>query len=312
MKKFLAISGGGDRGCVVVGALLELCRYEGNVSADWEELAGISVGGLIAATLSQSDKNGSVEQLEMLKKEFFSKNFHVVDSWAWGGTIVNALDALMYHNSIYQSKPLERMIERWYNDKKVARPFYVGAYNKTLCRYETFNSNDCKSMSHPILASASVPIILPDVKIDSFMYEDGGVRHLIPVNEIRKWVSKTDGEKHVDVLVCYPVNNFKHFMKTLVPKTEYSLINNSVRTVADMMLLTMQNDLLQIAKMLDKSLEEITASNCGAYTNGDLTIRIMSPKDGNYSDFTQMNIKSVRDMFDSGTKSVREYLNAKK
>jgi len=54
MKSFLALSGGGDRGCVLVGILDELHEMKGELEIQWEECAGISAGALTAAMVSQT------------------------------------------------------------------------------------------------------------------------------------------------------------------------------------------------------------------------------------------------------------------
>ena len=184
----------------------------------------------------------------------------------------------------------------------------MGAYNKTLCRYETFHSGDEESMENAILASAAVPVILPSVKIDSYKYEDGGMRHMLPIVEIEKWVAKTEGPKHVDVIMCFPVNNYELFMKMCVPTTGYPIINNAVRTMSDVMLQQMENDLKRIAKLVNKSYEEITKSNCGEWTYNNLTVRVLSPADGEFTSFIHMNPKSSMKLFESGARAVRDYL----
>lgn len=310
MKRFLAMSGGGDRGCVLVGILAELYHIQGKEVTDWEELAGISAGGLIASILSQTTTNTIYDKIKTIKDIFLDGGFHVVDSWVWGGQVVNVLDALMFHDSIFQSTPMQKLIKKHYNSKDVQRKFSVGAYNKTLCRYESFNSDDCKQMESAVLASAAVPIVLPNVKIDNYTYEDGGVRHLIPVNEIENWIKKNPNtKKKVDVLVCFPVNNYKVFLKMIVPETSYPLINNSIRSLGDIMLLTMENDLKRLAKLLNITYEELTVDNCSEFTHNDLTIRILSPNDGEFTSFISMNPATSMKLFESGARSVRDYLN---
>lgn len=309
MKRFLAMSGGGDRGCVLVGILAEMYNIEGKDGTSWEELAGISAGGLVASIISQSSVDTVQQKIGTIKDIFLDGGFHVVESWVWGGQVINMVDALMFHDSIFQSTPMQALIKKHYDGKNVQRRFSVGAYNKTLCRYETFNSDDCKNMGDAVLASAAVPIVFPNVKIDDYTYEDGGVRHLIPVNEIESWILKNKDEQlHVDVLVCFPVNDYQKFIKMIVPRTSYPLINNSIRSLGDIMLLTMQNDLKRLANLVNVTYEELIISNCSLYTHGNLTLRIISPTDGEYSDFVHMSPATSMKLFESGARSVREYL----
>ena len=53
MKRFLACSGGGDKGIIMVGMLLELYKSKGKEFVAWDEMAGISVGGILVAYISK-------------------------------------------------------------------------------------------------------------------------------------------------------------------------------------------------------------------------------------------------------------------
>lgn len=312
MKSFLAMSGGGDRGCVLVGILDELHEMKGETEIGWDQCAGISAGALTAAMISQTDVKTFRKTIKTLKDIFLQGGFHVVESWVYGGQVINMLDALIYHESIYQSTPMKNLIDQHFDVNKIVRPFSVGAYNKTLCKYETFRSkDDVKDIKRAVLASAAVPVVLPSVQIDGYKYEDGGMRHLIPVIEIQEWLNKTKGPKHVDVLVCFPINNYELFMKMTVPNTAYPLINNTVRSMCDVMLQQMQTDLKALSDMVNVSYEVFTSNNCCEFTNGDLTIRVLSPADGEFTSFIHMKPETSMKLFESGARAVREYLTPK-
>lgn len=310
MKSFLALSGGGDRGCVLVGILDELHEMKGELEIQWEECAGISAGALTAAMVSQTTNETFRDTINLLKQIFLEGGFHVVDAWVYGGAVINMVDALLWHESVFQNTPMKNLIYQHFKQENVKRPLSVGAYNKTLCRYESFNSSNDK-MSDAILASAAVPVILPSVTIDSYAYEDGGMRHMFPIEEIEAWVKNTKGPKHVDVVMCFPVNNYELFMKMCVPKTGYAIINTAVRTMSDVMLQMMENDLRRLSKLVHKTYDEVTENNCGEFTYKDLTIRILSPADGEFTSFIHMNPKSSMKLFESGARAVRDYLTCK-
>ena len=50
-----------------------------------------------------------------------------------------------------------------------------------------------------MIATSALPIVLPSVQIGDSMYEDGGMKHLIPVNEVKEWL-KLPGKKTIDVM----------------------------------------------------------------------------------------------------------------
>lgn len=310
VKSFLALSGGGDRGCVLIGMLTELYHMKGQNAIQWEEIGGISAGALVGSLIAQTDAANFEEKVKEAKTIFLSGGFHVVENWVYGGQVINLLDALLYHESVFQNNPMKLLIENNFDKENLKRKIHVGAYNKTKCTYQSFDSSN-KDFNLAIMASASVPVILPSVQIGEDHYEDGGMRHLIPVMEIKQWIQKTIGPKHVDVMVCFPINNTDAFIKMTTPETTYPLLNQACRSMSDIMLQQMMNDLKIIAELCDVTCEELSKSNCNEFVNGDLTIRLLSPSDGTYSSFIHMNPKSSMSMFESGARAVREYLTPK-
>jgi len=304
MASYLAMSGGGERGCLLVGMLDRLHKMS---NVQWQAVAGISAGALVGSMVAQSTEATFQETIDQLKSMFLSKDFHVVDSWTWGGDIVNFLDAFLFHDSIFQNTPLKQLIADHFDTANCQRKLYVGAYNRSLHRYETFDTT-ATNLPDAILASAAVPVIFPPVEIDTYLYEDGGVEHLIPVLEIEQWVKSTVGKKHVDVLVCYPINNYKAFNDITAMKTEYPLLNNMARTLSDDMLSKLKDDLQHLAKLCGVSYEELTKSNCGTFINGDLTVRILSTKDGQHHSFVHMDPKVSMELYHSGESAVIDYL----
>ena len=309
-KSFLALSGGGDRGCVLIGMLTELYHMKGESVIQWEEVAGISAGALVGSLVAQTDNKNFDDKVKEAKSIFLAGGFHVVENWVWGGQIINLLDALLYHESVFQNAPMKQLIQDNFKKENLKRKIHVGAYNKTKCKYESFDSAHEK-FEQAIMASASVPVVLPSVEINGSRYEDGGMRHLIPVIEIENWVKKTIGPKHVDIMVCFPINNVEAFIRMTTPETNYPLLNQACRSMSDIMLQQMVNDLQTVAKLCGVKTEELMKSNCNEFTNGDLTIRLLSPSDGTYSSFIHMNPKSSMSMFESGARAVREYLTPK-
>ena len=51
----------------------------------------------------------------------------MVDAWVYGGQIINMLDALMWHESVFQNTAMSDLINKHFDMKNVKRPFSVGA-----------------------------------------------------------------------------------------------------------------------------------------------------------------------------------------
>lgn len=315
MKRFLACSGGGDKGIIMVGMLLELYKSKGKEFVTWDEMAGISVGGILVAYISQTTPDTFEPMMTRLKDAFMENKIKVIKKWGWGGQFLNFVNAFMFHSSLYSNQNLVHTIHDWFDESKVYCPFSVGAYNKTLAEYETFSSSEhVGHMSKAILASASIPVVLPEVKIGSHMYQDGGMRHLIPVVEIKKWLHKMKdaGPKHIDILVCYPIHKFDAFIKMSAPMVRYDLVNESTRMVTDLMLEQLEMDLREIADICGVSFEEIHQTPCGRFEFGDTVVQILSPASGHFTSMLSMSKQQNKEYFDSGVEIAKEYTTSLK
>jgi len=293
---FLACSGGGDRGIVLLGMIKQLNATK---KIKYDKMAGISSGALVCSLLSVLDnyEHSLDKQINLMLDE----KFQVTKPWS---SYFNAIDAYMFHESIYDSKPLRDLIHQHFDSKEIKVPFTVGAYNKTLATYETLQPTQ-----DTILASASLPIVLPSVKINNYDYEDGGMRHLIPVREIKEWVKHTDGTKVIDVLMCFPINNKEIFMKMLIPHDASGIIRVAKRSLADIMLSTMTNDLMDLSRMMNVSFEEIIQKPCNTFQNGDITLNLYSPYYGWHSDFVHMSRENSQKLLESGRDTIKTYLS---
>lgn len=305
--RFLACSGGGDRGIILLGMMLKLYDHD-KKNVEWSEVAGISAGGFCAAYVSQTTSETFLPMLTKLREAFFTGEFDVVSPWVWGGSLVNTIDAYLFHDSLYSNVKMKNVIKKWFDPSKIVRPLHLGTYDKTKYAYKTFSSTDAHNdMMKAVLASASVPAILPEVDIDGDKFQDGGMRHIIPVSEIKEWVLHTPGKKHVDVLVCYPIHEVALFTKMNIPNIENRFLHMSARMMSDMMLDQLQGDLRELSMLCGTSFDTFTANACGKFTHGDITLRILSPSHGKYTSMLDMNPTKNHSLFDSGTSVVKEF-----
>ncbi len=172
MPRFLACSGGGDRGVIQLGMLLEMYKKCGKEAIAYDEMAGISAGAFTCAFMSQLTPETFEREIQKLIDAFLHGNMTVIQPWTWGGPIINFINATLYHSSIYSNAKLKHLLHTWYNQQKTIVPFYVGTYNKTLAQYETFSSS-CHDMQKVILASSAIPVVFPEIKIGKYYYQDG-------------------------------------------------------------------------------------------------------------------------------------------
>ena len=298
----LAMSAGGDRGAVLVGMLHGLYLSKGKERVDWHLIAGISAGAIVGGLISQTLPETFDQCMEHAKDLFELGGFHVVEPHTSLGFYINALDALWYHKSMYNNTPMVKLVEENFNESLCFTPLKVGAYNKDLCEYETFSDN----LQEAIVASASVPIVFPAVKIGAHHYFDGGMRHIIPVKEIFEFIKENE-RCTVDVMICYPINCYELFFKATTPEGFLPLIEESIRVMTDQMLSTLSNDLRRIADFLEIEYEELRQNPCNTFHKGGVTINIFSPDDATYTNFTNIKPEEMRNMYNGGKRIVMDF-----
>lgn len=307
MPRFLACSGGGDRGIIQLGMLLEMYKKCGKEAIAYDEMAGISAGAFTCAFMSQLIPETFEREIRKLIDAFLNGNMTVIQPWTWGGPIINFINATLYHSSIYSNAKLKHLLHTWYDQQKTIVPFYVGTYNKTLAQYESFSSS-CSDMEKAILASSAIPVVLPEIQIGKYHYQDGGMRHMIPVPEIKHWIQRTKGKKHIDILICYPIHNVDIFTQTTVPVVRFPIVNEATQMISNLMLEQMQNDLFDLSKILQVPVHELTKTPTFQYTREDITIRILSPTTGHYHSIASMNATRNRRLLQQGKHIVDRFL----
>ncbi len=308
MKKLLALSGGGDRGAVLVGMLHGVYRALGKDAVKWDQIAGISAGAIVGALVSQTTPYDFDKRMEHARDLFESGGFHVVTPHINLGYFANMVNALMYHDSIYSNEAMRTLISDNYDIANELIHLQVGMYNKGTCEYETYEG---PKKEDAIIASAAVPIIFPPVNINGKMYSDGGSRHMIPVEEVFEFIEKNKGDTIlVDLMICYPINSPELFFNMTTPKTSYPLIEEMFHLITDQMLNVMYNDLRELARYLDIPFEELTEKPCNTFITEDVTIRLFSPDDGRYSNFTAIDPKEMENMYKSGKRVAMDFIKS--
>lgn len=307
IPRLLALSAGGDRGAVLVGMLHGLYKCKGRDRVDWDQVSGISAGAIVGGLVSQTLPQTFDSKMELARDLFEVGGFHVVQPHTRWGFYVNAIDAVWYYDSLYSNEPMKKMINDHFNEGLCYTDLTVGAYNKDSCEYEIFKHD----LHRAILASASVPIVLPAVQIGEHKYQDGGMRHIIPVQEIFEFIERNENKCSVDVMICYPVSCYELFFKATTPVGYLPLIEEAFRVMTDQMLSTLNNDLKELARYLGITFDEIREKTCNTFKKGEVTINLFSPEDAVFTNFTDIKPQQMKNMYDGGKRVVMEYLNTK-
>ena len=210
------------------------------------------------------------------------------------GNVVNVLFAVVFRRSLFQSQ-LPQLAEP-YLHKPLQKTLQVGAYNATTATYHTFTQSD-KEIDKAIIASASVPGLFAPVEIRGEEYVDGGVAHVLPVNEILDYWQHKEGD--IDILLCYPTN-FHDFMQSNM-KEGKSIPKDMEKYAHEIMWNTMQRDIATLEQHIAKPLLSVNRIK-------ERTVRFVKPTLSIYSDFIAPSKETIVRMFKHGQDAARTEL----
>lgn len=310
MSKWAVFSGGGSKGAAQVGMLRS--RLDAEPDLDYSGYAGISVGALNSAFLSQ----GKLDQtLPLLEEIWFKKIkgnrsiwlYHlyyylalsaagillsfglfitalVLNWWvasALLGLIFLASFYLPYFvltktKSIYNASPLSKLVYENYhpvNTMMANKTLLVGAVSWKKGIYEVANQ-DNRRIHEWVLASSAFPVFLTNRYINGLFYTDGGIREIAPLRDAIE-----HGATEVDVYLASPLEMCED--EENLP----SLPDQVMRLIEIMSNEILRNDLLEISRL-----------------NPGVKIRIFMPKKKLTSNSLSFDPKLLRYMYEEGKK----------
>ena len=203
MKRALVLSGGGSKGAYAVGAVKALLES----GRQYQIVSGVSVGGLIATWIAMSKPENQASEYQGLLDVWYNikGNKDVYKPWApWFLTYIWSL----WKGGIYNMGPLRKIISNGIDTQKLSSSgvkFSVGVVSLTTGRYKSVLLSD-NSLVNPniidwIWASAIFPVLFPPVLIGSEEWVDGGLRNVIPIDDVLQ-----DNPDVVDVVITSPID----------------------------------------------------------------------------------------------------------
>lgn len=204
----LVLSGGGARGFAHIGILIGLAEQGITPIA----ISGTSAGSLVGVFVA--DGFHPTEIKEIFEKHKFAKNINFLD----------------FKSGIFSSSPLYELIDknlRTKNIEDLKTPFYVTTTNLANGDRIVFNSG---KISDLIVASCSIPILLPPVYINGIPHVDGGVTSNLPVEPFLP----KDGHKIIGVNVnpISPYSNETGIIDTVDRTIQLCLKENVMRNAS--------------------------------------------------------------------------------
>lgn len=208
MKKYktgLVLSGGGTRGFAHLGVIAAL--FENGIKPD--VIAGTSAGSIVGAFIASGKTPEEI--LAIFKK-----------GWFFSYTKLQLpVDGLMKLDG------LKEVIQKNIGTKNIEdlkTPFFITVSNLNLGTVEYRNKGN---LGETVLASSSIPVIFSPVKLDKYLYVDGGLMDNIPVEPI-----KNDCEKIIvsNISPLNPKENLKNLIQ-ITSRTFYMSVNANMKTV---------------------------------------------------------------------------------
>ncbi|MDM4720570.1 patatin-like phospholipase family protein [Micromonospora sp. WMMA1363] len=164
---------GGFLGAVEVGMLRALFRA--GIQPDL--VLGTSIGAVNGALVAADPTEAVTDRLVRLWASPKA-------SEVYGGSLARQLRRFAVHNHLYSPRPLRRMLQNELGEQTTFAdlrvPFRCCATNIERAMEHWFDSGP---VVPAVVASASVPGLLPAACIDGRHYIDGGIVNSIPINE---------------------------------------------------------------------------------------------------------------------------------
>lgn len=287
----LAISSGGDHSAYVLGMLKGVFVTQPSIT-EWTTVCGISAGALIGTKIAQIDTEDRANFIKtvntlMQSHQTFTK------SWSTMGTVVSLAKAFFWHGGLFKSQLGDLVSEEW---AEKYRDLYVGAYNQTEGRYQSFGP---KPEIPQVTASASIPVVFESVKFNNMEYCDGAIAHILPIREIKAHWNEGD----LDVMICYPTNH-EEFIKSSDYLTKYQLMGRVFNTLSENTWYNLNRDLDDLSELVGQDVR-----NGGTFKVGSKTVRVYVPRKGYYCDVVNRDFSTLKKMHLHGEEVAKELLS---
>jgi predicted patatin/cPLA2 family phospholipase len=310
----LAVGAGGGHAAFTVGVLKGLFVDSGDC-AEWTHLAGISAGALVVGMIQQVDPYNPSEYWKALDTITCKLcNKFPLRPHLRGGGALNAMYSLFFSNSLYQND-LPKFIQSNIDFAKIRRrdrTLSIGMYNQTKGQYETHVVAPEMSEDHIVkmlTASCSVPCALPPQQIGEDMYVDGGMYHVLPVDEIVAFWNAHKG--HVDILACYPTQSLQEFKICEEVKSKFALVTQCSDFIIDTYWNTYQRDLDRIDELFNIKVRESAVNTWNVATaSGMRRVRFFSPCVGVYIDLVGNQESVAQLLMRHGREAAKEATSA--
>jgi NTE family protein len=208
-NRALVMSGGGAKGAFQLGAVDYLVNDR---KLDFQVIAGVSTGSLNATVLAQAGPGELGAYVKRLAEVWFKirddNDIYKKAPFKWLlGKFILAL-----RNSLFLPGPLENKLRAVVDPAKLrssGRELRVGGVSLESGKYRSVRGTDPDILKWT-LASSSIPLAFPPVRIGNESNVDGGVRNITPLKDAMEALAKLPGaglagEDEIYVVLASPL-----------------------------------------------------------------------------------------------------------
>ena len=242
--KSIFFSTGGIHLCTFVGMLCELQ----NRIDEPEAIGGISAGSMIAAICATYGIDDGIDVMTQHINDKLLKTRH---------KYFNTVLSILFNESLLDSEKLLRVAENLLVGRTLLSDLYIGYTNKDTMEYvsKKFEKGKVYPDLHlHVVASMSIPLVLPPVQINKENYIDGGVYHSLPVEAIKDVVQQSIERKDpldLVILMAQPLNY--HLNKDSEHVKFFKILKQGMRFMTGYQCVRVHNDNLFINQILQNA-----------------------------------------------------------
>lgn len=281
--KALVLSGGSAK----IG--FQLGVYDSLEDKKFDAFFGVSCGAIFSAMLAQDNYTLTKELILNLE------NKHIYKGSLSKLSIIYRI--ITGKNNLINMNPLRGMLVKYVKKENFKFPAYFSYVDLNTGEFKTVCSDNLETSEQiidAIMASASIPVIMPTVKIDGLLNVDGGLIKTCPLSEAVKI-----NPDEIVVINCF--NREKHS----ISKTD-NIINIALHCINNIMLEEMSKQSVNAFVLINALIykigknAELTRNN-KAKTYKYIPIRIYEPDiDVELGDGFDFSKASMLDRFNKG------------
>lgn len=244
MKRALVLSGGGSKGAFEAGAVDYLVNKAG---LDFQIFLGTSAGALNVALLGQArNRIELIARTQQLKQLWLGiKGNSSIYNKSFGGLL-----NLFFSEALYCPSGLRRLLETninldcLFDPATLVKVTTVAIETGELFYADTRSPQLKDDFLKFILASASIPLFFPPVKIKGKHWYDGGLKDMTPLGAVF-----CENPDEIVVIVTYPLGPD---LGPRLPKATYGGVFKTVARIVDILTSEIAAQDLQLAKAINR------------------------------------------------------------